>query len=232
MLMRTHPPAEWAVAVADAFEAIVDRNPDIRLILPTGATPAPVYAELTRRGVSLAGATVFLLDEFGGLAPGHPQRCHSMIAPFLEATKVERSRYVRLDPDGADLKAACRRVQDALDSQPVDLTMLGLGMNGHLGLNEPGSEADSTTRRVDLTPETVDGAARYGGTGAPSFGLTIGLSTVLASRRVWLLVTGSHKRPILSTTLHGPISAGVPASLLRRHANTTVWCDSDASSPS
>lgn len=195
------------------------------MAVPTGSTPVPVYEAMTERAVSFADATVFLLDEFGGLPPGHPQRCDTMIRPFVEGIDLPPDRLVRLDPDVPDLQAECDRYQRLVDDGGLDLVLLGLGSNGHLGLNEPGADPGSTTRVVELTEATIVGARDYGGEGSPTFGMTMGMSSILASKEAWLLVTGESKREILARVLEEPVDPSLPASLLRRHPNATLWAD-------
>ena len=231
MRVEVRTPSEWAASVAGAWQARLRERPGLRMVLPTGTTPLPVYEAMAASGASFAGATVFLLDEFGGLASGHPQRCDTMIRPFLDRVDLPPERLVRLDPDAPDLQAECRRYQARVDEGGLDLVVLGLGRNGHIGLNEPGSSPSSTTRVVDLAPETVEAASRYGGEGAPVFGMTLGMHSILAAREVWLLVTGPAKHPTLDRVLTGPVTDAVPASHLRTHPNAVIWADTDAAPP-
>ena len=116
-----------------------------------------------------------------------------------------------------------------IDDGGLDLTVLGLGGNGHLGLNEPGSAADGLTRVVSLARPTKDAATeKYGSLVQPEYGMTIGMRQILASREIWLLVTGSHKAKILRRVLSDPIGSEVPASFLRSHPNVTVFADESA----
>jgi glucosamine-6-phosphate deaminase len=110
----------------------------------------------------------------------------------------------------------------------LDLTLLGLGGNGHLGLNEPGSLPGSATRVIDVAPSTAAGTHRYGTIEPPERGMTLGLRPILDSREIWLLVTGSHKAAILDRVLNGPVGPDVPATFLRDHPNTTVFADRSA----
>lgn len=190
----------------------------------------PAYRSFADAGGSLRGATVFLLDEFG-LPPGHPARCDGMIRRTLfDHLEGPPNRLFALDPGAADLTAECRRYEAAVEAGGLALTVLGLGRNGHLGLNEPGSNATSRTRRVALAPETMRHAEEYGREEPqqPAWGLTMGIGTILDSEQIWLLVTGAHKAAILAKALNGPIGAEVPASFLRSHPNVVVLADEDA----
>lgn len=206
----------------------VGSTPGFRLCLPTGSTPVPAYAAFAAHGGSLQEATVFLLDEFG-LPVGHPARCDAMLSrTLLDRLPEPPARVHSLDPSAPDLAEECRRYESELAAGGCDLTLLGLGGNGHLGLNEPGSDRTSRTRRVELAPATVAHAAAYGSGEPPMWGLTMGIGTILDSREIWLLVTGSHKAAILDRVLHGPIGPALPASFLRTHPNVVVLADEKA----
>ena len=118
---------------------------------------------------------------------------------------------------------------DAAIGDGFDLMLLGIGLNGHLGMNEPGSPVDSPTRRVELERTTIHSSARYfAHQNLPQWGLTVGLKAVLASKEVWLLANGAAKAGIVQQTVGGDISASNPASLLRRHPDCSLFVDADA----
>jgi 6-phosphogluconolactonase/glucosamine-6-phosphate isomerase/deaminase len=112
----------------------------------------------------------------------------------------------------------------------LDLTKLGLGGNGHLGLNEPGSDAHSPTRVVELSESTAIGMDEYGATAETDWGMTVGMARLLACREIWLLVTGQHKAEVLAGTLNNNVGPDLPASYLREAANVVVWADQAAAS--
>lgn len=198
------------------------------MCLPTGSTPKPVYRAIAGHA-DFSRAKVFLLDEFG-LESGDPGRCDVMMEDtFLSRLDIPPS-FDRLDPQAADLDAECERYSRAIADEGIGLTLLGLGANGHLGFNEPGSEYDSTTRVVALAKQTIAGLEAYGSTSTTSWGVTVGLSEILSSDEVWLLVSGEHKAQILRRTLVGPVDTDVPASFLRMHNNVIVWVDEAAAS--
>lgn len=204
-------------------------EPAARVLLATGATMVPFY-ERVAETVPLAGLTMFLLDEFGGLPDGDAGRCVSMIRRhLLDRLDVEPVVHAP-DVDAGDLDQACRDYRGLL-AHGVDLAIVGLGQNGHIGMNEPGSGADEPTRVVELARSTSEHASEYGASRAPTWGITVGLRELLAARHVWLLVTGAHKREILSRTLAGPIDSDVPATLLRRHPRMIVFADASAATP-
>ncbi len=137
---------------------------------------------------------------------------------------VEVGRFHRIDVDAPDLDAECVRI-DAIARGGIDLAVLGLGSNGHLGMNEPGSEPDDPTRVVELAPETKHGLPRYGIDSPLDHGVTVGMAQLFAATEVWLLVTGARKREILQRVLAGPVGSACPASFLREHHNAVIWAD-------
>lgn len=217
---ETFPDSDWPAAVAARLSALA---PARRLCLATGDTLAPAYALVDH----LDGATVFLLDEFGGLPPNDPGRCQSMIRrQLLDHVTVGDLRLP--DVDAADAAAEARRYGEDIASGGIDLAVVGLGRNGHIGMNEPGSTVDLPTRVVELAPTTAEHAAAYGASSTPSWGITVGLAELMAAREVWLLVTGEHKREILERVLHDPIGPDLPATFLRNHSDCTVLADRTA----
>lgn len=218
---------DWANQTATRFDNYVSTHASARICLPTGKTMEPFYDSVAQ-STSFTGLTIFLLDEFGGLPQGDPGRCVSMINRHLIG-HVSGTPMLHLpDIDAGDLEAESRRYQTLIDDGGLDLVLLGLGANGHLGMNEPGSDPDSPTRVVDLASTTTDHAAEYGATAAPTWGLTIGMKSLLAAREVWLMVSGQHKREILGRTLLDPVGSDLPATYLREHPNCTVFADRSA----
>jgi glucosamine-6-phosphate deaminase len=220
----------WAAVVAERWAGYVRQRPTARLCLPTGNTPRPLYSQSAKL-IDFTQTTVFLLDEFG-LPPDDPARCETMFdRDFLTELEQPPVHIHRLDPQATDLQDECRRFEDLVDSGGLDLTLLGLGGNGHVGLNEPGTTPDSPTRVVQLAASTKQAAGRYGSGREPEWGMTLGMRPILDSRQIWLLVTGSHKSKILDRVLNGPIEPEVPASFLRTHPNIVVLADRSAAGP-
>jgi glucosamine-6-phosphate deaminase len=224
------PPSVWADAVAESWLGLLADDPEIRMSLPTGATPRPVYREVASRGIDLARTEVFLLDEFAGLPPDSPARCDRMLRTGLLELLDRPPAVVRtFDMASTDLTAMCSRYEAEIGESGLDLTLLGLGGNGHIGLNEPGSEANTRTRVVELGRATSEAARAYGMSGpVPTRGVTMGVGTLLESSVIWLLVTGTYKADILARVVNGPIDASVPASFLREHPDTIVYADEAA----
>lgn len=232
--LEVYPAQRWATAVAERWAARLRGTPTLRMCLPTGHTPLPVYAELTaavhRGEVRAADASVVLLDEFGGLPRDHPARCDQVLRrELLDRLDLPDTALTAFDTEAPDLDAECARVEERVASHGLGLAILGLGANGHLGLNEPGADPRGATHRATLAPETRAGATGYGIDEPPTWGLTLGLGTLLAADEIWLLVTGAAKASILEQALRGPVDASVPASYLQTHPRATVLADDRAS---
>jgi glucosamine-6-phosphate deaminase len=222
---------EDTAAVATlAAEMLVNRAAarPLRVLLPTGHTPLPLYAELRRRGGLAAGRVQALqLDEYCGLAPDDPRAYSAYLERELEGTGI---RVVdRFDPHAADLESEAARYQQVLDATEIDVAVLGIGPDGHVAFNEPGSPPSSAARVVRLAESTRTAAAPdFRDRDVPTHALTVGIQTLLEARELVLLVTGSVKAEILREALTGPVRAAVPASLLRLHTRLTVLCDEAA----
>ena len=232
-LLRGGSAGSWATTVADLFIERLKARPELRMCLPTGLTPVPVYdrvaAAVAAGEVSFSRAEVFLLDEFGGVDTADPGRCDQMLGRFLIARiDLPPERFHRLDLTG-DIDEACR-VYERTIGDGVDLALLGIGTNGHVGMNEPGSARDSLTRRVALAPDTVAASARYFGheRRLPTWGVTMGLGTIRRSREIWLLASGAAKTGIVDDLLTGPVTPAVPATQLRDHPSALCIVDDDA----
>lgn len=184
-----------------------------------------MYAAFAEAGGTLDQTGVFLLDEFV-LPPDDPGRCEAMLRrTFLGRLATPPAALHLIDTDAVDLDDEAARYGNLVAAAGIDLCLLGLGANGHIGMNEPGTESDSPTRVVSLHETTTTNAARYGPETLPERGVTLGMATVLAASEIWLLVIGHHKAAILYETLAGPVTPKVPASYLQDHPNTIVFAD-------
>lgn len=232
-------PRDVAVAAADAVEALVRAQPEAVLGLATGSTPLGTYDELAERhaedDLSFARARGFLLDEYIGLPPDHPERYRNVIVRELAARVGMPQENVRAPHvDEADLDEACAEYERELAQVGgVDLQILGLGSDGHIAFNMPGSDVASRTRVTTLTEQTVlDNARFFDGDPArvPRQVVTQGLATIMTARRILLLVTGERKAPAVRDLLEGPVGEAVPATALHAHPRTTVLMDREAAS--
>jgi glucosamine-6-phosphate deaminase len=227
-------PAEAGALVGGAIAALVAGRPTAVLGLATGSSPLPVYADLARRHaageLSLAAARAFLLDEYVGLPPGHPQAYRAFV--HLESgVDLVPGAVQAPDVAAADLPAACRRYEEAIAAAGgVDLQLLGIGGDGHIGFNEPGSSLASRTRLKTLTDATRRANARFFGPGdeVPRHVLTQGVGTILEARHLVLVATGAAKAAAVARAVEGPVTAMVPGSALQLHPHATVVVDEPA----
>ena len=218
-----------------AAELVVNRlgsRPGLRLILPTGHTPVGMYSALRARAAAGAidgrRATLFQLDEYLGLGVDDPRSYRAYLR--RELAGIAFGAFHGLDGTAADPDAECARHQALLDQAPVDLVVLGLGRDGHVAFDEPGSPPDAGTRRVRLHEQTrADAAADFGGVDrVPREALTVGLRTLRSARELLMLVSGSGKAEALRAMLSGEPGEHCPASLIRDHPRLTVLADREA----
>ncbi len=232
-------PARIATIAADAVCALLDRKPDAVLGLATGSSPLPVYTELVRRHrageVSFARARAFTLDEYVGLPPEHPERYANVIrAEFTDHVDFDPANIHGPDGLADDLMEAGRAYDRAIAAAGgVDLQILGIGTDGHIAFNEPGSSLASRTRVKTLTQRTrMDNARFFGGDieQVPQLCLTQGLGTIMEARHAILVATGAGKAEAVRQLVEGPVSALWPATILQHHPHATVLLDDDAAS--
>jgi glucosamine-6-phosphate deaminase len=229
-------PGEAGELVGAAIAALVAAKPDAVLGLATGSSPLAVYGDLARRHaageLSVARARAFLLDEYVGLRAGHPQSYRSFIARELEARLDFAAAAVRgPDVHADDLLAACEAYEAAIRAAGgVDLQLLGIGTEGHIGFNEPGSSLASRTRIKTLTDQTRKDNARFFGSLAevPRHVVTQGVGTILEARHLVLVAFGGAKAAAVAAAVEGPVTAMVPSSALQLHPHATVVVDEPA----
>jgi glucosamine-6-phosphate deaminase len=226
------------VVAADAITALVDRKPAAVLGLATGSSPLPIYDELAARCdaglLSFRQSRGFTLDEYVGLPFDHPQRYRNVIdTAFVDRVDFAPGTVAGPDGQAADIPAACAAYEDAIRAAGgVDLQILGIGTDGHIGFNEPGSSLASRTRIKTLTRQTrVDNARFFGDDveSVPTHCLTQGLATIMEARHVILVATGRGKAEAVHHLVEGPVSAMWPASILQHHPHVTVLLDGAAS---
>ena len=230
---------EAARLAADAVEHLLAERPDAVLGLATGSSPLALYDELAERRaagrLSLARARGFLLDEYVGLPADHPERYAAVVQRELVA-RVDFAPGAVRGPDGDadDPPAACRAYERRIaEAGGVDLQVLGVGTDGHVAFNEPGSSLASRTRVKTLTAQTrADNARFFGGDvdAVPRHVLTQGLGTVLEARHLVLLASGEGKAQAVRALAEGPVTALWPASVLQHHPHVSVLVDEAAAS--
>lgn len=213
-------------------------RPDAVLGLATGATMRPVYDRLVRchreAGLSFARATTFNLDEYLGLSPDHPGSCHRYMREALfDRVDLSPDRTHVPRGDHPDPLAEARNYEARIArAGGIDLQLLGIGRNGHIGFNEPISSLGSRSRVTTLTSDTRRANQRdFGGLDAtPRQAITLGVATILEARACLMLATGPAKARAVAGMIEGPLRAACPASALQMHPQVTVVLDRDAAS--
>lgn len=218
-----------AKIVAATFVELLSARDGVVLGLAAGRSPEQAYRLLVEQQPPHNEASVVMLDEYVGLGPKHRNSFRRYIRAILtDRMGLDPSRVHSLDGTADDLLGECARFEATIAGLGgVDLQLLGLGRNGHIGFNEPGSPHDSRTRLVRLSHTTrADNASAFGTPNAvPHEALTQGIGTILEARRIILLAVGSHKAEAVAVALEGPVSEAVPASALQRHGDVTVILD-------
>ena len=228
-----------ARALADRVASAVRERPAIVLGLPTGRTPLATYAELRRlhaeQRLSFANTSTFNLDEFVGINAEHPASFRQYMQQyFFGAVDVPPGRIHFLNGMAPDLDAECARYERDIEAAGgLDLQLLGLGANGHIGFNEPGDELMADTHRAVLLAGTRrDNAELFGGDPGrvPREALSMGMGTILKARAVILVATGERKARCIERMIHGAVTTRLPASFLQMHARADVYLDRAAAS--
>jgi glucosamine-6-phosphate deaminase len=223
-----------APAAARKIADAVKQRPNLVLGVPAGQTPVPVYAELRRLAgngaVDFAAATSFALDEFVGLDRTDSRSFAYFITEHLFAgTNFDPRRTHFLDGAAVDLDAECARYEAAMAAAGgIDLQILGLGRNGHIGFNEPADALASRTHRVMLRPDTrKDNAGRFDGNPerVPKEAVSMGVGTILNARAILIIATGEAKAVAVERMVRGPVTTQLPASLLQLHRDVEVFLD-------
>jgi galactosamine-6-phosphate isomerase len=228
--------ADHEAVSRQAADRIVDRlrrDPSVLLCLACGATPMRTYQLLAEREPSLfAKCGVIKLDEWGGLPPGDAATCEEQLRSALISPLRLADRYIGFDSQPHDPQAECARIATWLDEHgPIDTCVLGLGVNGHIGFNEPAAFVEPHAHVAQLSQASLEHAMLRETKHRPAYGLTLGMADLLQSRQVLLLVTGAAKQESLRRLLTGPIATDFPASLLQLHPNAMILCDATAHSP-
>lgn len=219
---------------AEQIARLVATRPDAVLGLATGSTPLSTWAALGRRGVDLARARGFALDEYVGLASDHPESYRAVVTREIVEPLGMRPDAVHVPgDDGGPLDGAGERYEAAIQAAGgVDLQVLGIGRTGHIGFNEPGSSLASRTRIKTLTEATRADNARFFDSidQVPTHCLTQGLGTILDARQLVLLAFGEAKADAIAAALEGPLTSSLPGSVIQLHPRALVILDEEAAS--
>lgn len=230
---------ESSLAAAELIARQLSTKPDSVLGLATGSTPIPLYKELIRRhkeeDLDFSQVTTFNLDEYVGLPATHPQSYHAFMKTSLFDHININPKNIHI-PDGMakDIPSYCLQYEQQIkDCGGIDIQVLGIGSDGHIGFNEPSSSLSSRTRIKTLAQQTVqDNALFFSGDECqvPRHCITMGIGTIMEARINILLAFGKKKHQAIADMVEGPISAMVPASILQHHQTVKVFLDEEASS--
>lgn len=230
--------AEASLIGARIVAALIRKKPHAVLGFATGNTPLELYRNLIRfhreEGLDFSRTTSFNLDEYVGIPPEHPGSFHSYMAANLFRGLNIPPENINI-PDGlaADIPAYCLRYEEDIRSAGgIDIQILGIGTNGHVGYNEPSSSLASRTRIKTLTEQTMAGQVEFFGDlkSVPCHAITMGLGTILESRTCLLLAFGKPKARAVAQTVEGPVTTMVPASVLQLHPRAVILVDEEAAS--
>lgn len=236
-IIKVKTPEEMGKAAADEFEAVICRKPACVMGLATGSTPMPLYRELIAR--EKAGLIDFSrvrsanLDEYKGLAPDHPQSYRRFMQENLfDHISIKPENTIVPDGLAADIPAMCEAYERKIeDWGGVDIQLLGIGHDGHIGFNEPGEAFELETHCVDLTPETIEANKRFFDGNVdlvPKQAYTMGIKTIMQARKVLMVANGTGKAEIIKKAFFGPVTPEVPASILQMHPDFTLVGDEEA----
>lgn len=237
-IIVTEDYASLSLEAAGIVMDVVDKKPGCVVTLPSGGTPFGMYEALARAyregRVDFAQVTLFDLDTYAFLDDQDPRSNYSYLQKhFAGKVNISKDRWHRLDGAGRDASVRAREYEEEIKTAGgLDLAVIGIGHNGHIAYNEPGSSFDSRTRLVELAQSTKSANARFVSTAdqVPTHGLTMGIGTIMEARRVVLLASGEGKASIIATTLEGPVTRDVPATALKSHKEVSVICDRAAAS--
>jgi glucosamine-6-phosphate deaminase len=224
---------EIANVGADMIAEVVVANPTAVLGLATGSTPVPMYQELIRRyeagKLDFSSVRSVNLDEYYPLAPDNDQSYrYFMNHQLFDHINIDKNNTNVPDGLAADPAAACKAYEDIIRNLGgIDIQVLGIGGNGHIGFNEPAEALDPLTHLTDLTEDTIKANSRFFESEAdvPRYALTMGIGTILSARRIMLIATGEAKAKAIATVLSGKLTTFCPASMLSLHNDVTVICD-------
>ncbi len=218
---------------ADMIAEVMATRPDAVLGLATGSSPVPMYAELIRRyeagELDFSAVRSVNLDEYYPLAPDNDQSYrYFMNHQLFDHVNIDKNNTNVPDGLASDPAAACADYELLIRNLGgIDIQVLGIGGNGHIGFNEPAEALDPLTHLTDLTEDTIRANARFFESEAdvPRHALTMGIGSILSARRILLIATGEAKAKAIATVLSGKLTTSCPASLLNLHGDVTILCD-------
>ena len=215
-----------------AFELIkegIDNGAQV-LGLATGSTPETLYQEMVKSDVDFSNCVSINLDEYIGLSGDNDQSYRYFMNSHLFNQKPFKATYVP-NSQAEDLEAECRHYEEILANHPIDIQILGIGENAHIGFNEPGTPFDAPTQVVELTESTINANKRNFEKieDVPTTAISMGIGSIMKSKKVILIAYGEAKAEAIANTVNGDMTTDVPASVLQNHPDVTVIVDEEAS---
>lgn len=218
---------EMSKAAAEAFLTQTANKPDSVFGFATGSTPIGLYDELANSGLDFSKVTTFNLDEYYGLEGTHEQSYRA----FMNRNLFDRINIKKENtnvPDGLakDVEAMCDKYDADIKAMGgIDIQLLGIGHNGHIGFNEPDSSFTAPTHKVTLDQKTIDANSRFfeSSDDVPRYAITMGMYSIMNAKKIVMVVNGKDKWEILEKSVNGPITPEVPASILQLHGDVTVY---------
>lgn len=197
--------------------------------LATGSSPLEFYRQIRASGLDFSNVTSINLDEYVGLSPDSEQSYHYFMAEQLFNHKPFKATYI---PNGLakDLQEAVDAYNRMIEEHPIDFQILGIGRNGHIGFNEPGTAFTSKTHVVDLDDSTIEANARFfeDKSQVPRQAISMGIASIMSAKQIVLMAYGAEKADAIEKTVHGTVTEEVPATVLQNHANVTLIVDEAA----
>ncbi len=229
---------EASAKAANVMLEIVKNNPAANLGLATGSTPIKMYELMVedheKNGTSYKDVKSYNLDEYYGLENTHPQSYYYFMQKHLFSKIDIKPENVHVPSGAGDIQISCDEYNKMLDENSIDIQLLGIGSNGHIGFNEPGTSFDAVTHVVDLKQSTIEDNARLFFDGkiddVPKQAISMGISNIMNAKRVLLLAFGKGKAEAVKGMIEGPVTEELPASVLQNHKDVTVILDKEAAS--
>ena len=197
--------------------------------LATGSTPEALYQRLVESDLDFSESTSVNLDEYYGLTADHPKSYHYFMAQHLFNAKPFKASYIP-NGDTESVEQELARYDQVLVDNPIDLQILGIGSNGHIGFNEPGAPFDGTTQFVDLTTSTIEANKRFFERveDVPTKAISMGISSIMSAKKIILMAYGEKKAEAIKGLVEGPVTEDLPASILQQHPDVTLLLDKEA----
>ncbi|MGX7106895.1 glucosamine-6-phosphate deaminase [Hutsoniella sourekii] len=214
----------------DIFKEAIDKGAKT-FGLATGSTPEKLYELMIESDIDFSDSTSINLDEYYGLADDHPQSYHYFMEKHLFSKKPFKETFI---PDGLneDAEAETKRFDEIIANHPIDLQLLGVGPNGHIGFNEPGTDFSIKTHLADLTVDTIKANSRFFDSidQVPTKAYSMGIGSIMDSKEILFIAFGENKAAAVKGMLEGPVTEELPASVLQKHPNVTLIIDQAAAS--